>query len=224
MAAPRPPHDPPPAGDADGVRVVPTPRGRRRLVAGIVAVAVIVAIGGAAVWLLRAPSEPSARVPPADGNDSASASAAPAAAARPAYAAQARPLPGQTRPAPGEDRNDLAAWFAPGDPEPTGAELIQALHETGIRTGIGAFNPPGTSPPLAGLAVPDGFVLPEGYVRHHQVTDDGEPIPPILMFAPDFVLRDVRGRPVAMPDDRVVPPELAPPGLPLRRVRIPPGP
>ena len=32
---------------------------------------------------------------------------------------------------------------------------------------------------------------------------------------------DARGKPIAMPADRVVPPELAPPGLPLRRVRIP---
>lgn len=119
------------------------------------------------------------------------------------------------------DPNDLASWFQPGDPEPTMREVIETLHELGIRTGLAAFNPPGTSPPLIGLAVPADFELPPGYVRHHQVTDDGMPIEPILMFAPDVVWRDAEGRPIPLPEDRVVPPELAPPGLPIRRVTIP---
>ena len=110
----------------------------------------------------------------------------------------------------------------PGDPEPTAAELIDALRHAGVHSGIAAFNPPGTSPPLQGLAVPDDFELPEGYVRHHQVTDDGEPIEPILMFSPDFDFHDADGRPIAIPEDRVVPPELAPPGFPKRQVKIPP--
>jgi hypothetical protein len=42
------------------------------------------------------------------------------------------------------------------------------------------------------------------------------------MFAPDFQLYDASNRPLEMPKDRVVPPELAPPGLPLRRIVIPP--
>ena len=128
---------------------------------------------------------------------------------------------GKARPLPGDDRNDIAAYFHPGDPEPTGAELITALNEAGVHTGIAAFNPPGTSPPLEGLAVPEDFELPEGYVRHHQATDDGEVIEPILMFAPDFELTDANGQPVDLPDNRVVTAELAPPGLPLRQVRIP---
>lgn len=221
MAASRPPREStPPAADADGVRVVPVPRPARRAARWVVAAAVV-GIVGVAVWSLRAP--PSTVATGAGGGDAAAPATLPAAAPPPdASLALARPPPGGgTRPAPGADRNDLAAYFRPGDPEPTGAELIQALHETGIRTGIGAFNPPGTSPPLIGLVVPDGFVLPEGYVRHHQVTDGGEPIAPILMFAPGFRLLDAQGRPVAMPEDRVVTPELAPPGLPLRRVRIP---
>ena len=121
---------------------------------------------------------------------------------------------------PSNDPDDLAGYFQPGDPEPTGAEVITALQQAGVRTGLGAFNPPGTSPPLEGLAVPADFPLPEGYVRHHQVTDEGVPIEPILMFSPDFTLFDAQGRPIAMPADRVVPPGLAPPGLPLRRVRV----
>ena len=122
---------------------------------------------------------------------------------------------------PGNDPNDLASHFQPGDPEPTGAEVIEALHEAGIRTGLGAFNPPGTSPPLEGLAVPDDYDLPPGYVRHHQVTDEGVAIEPILMFSPDFNLRDAQGRPIPLPADRIVTAQFAPPGLPLRRIRIP---
>ena len=72
-----------------------------------------------------------------------------------------------------------------------------------------------------GLAVPEEFVLPKGYVRHHQATDDGQRIEAILMFAPDFQLLDADNKPLPMPANRVVPPELAPPGLPLRRIAIP---
>jgi hypothetical protein len=128
----------------------------------------------------------------------------------------------QAQDMPSNDPDDLASYFQPGDPEPTGAQVIEALQQAGVRTGLGAFNPPGTSPPLIGLAVPEGYELPQGYVRHHQVTDEGVPIEPILMFSPDFVLRDARGRPIAMPTDRVVPPALAPPGMPQRQIRIPP--
>ncbi|MFO1495941.1 MAG: hypothetical protein U1F26_14925 [Lysobacterales bacterium] len=120
------------------------------------------------------------------------------------------------------DANDLATYASPGDPEPTGAELIQALRASGETAGIAAFNPPGTSPPLLGLAVPEDYVLPEGYVRHHQVTDDGQPLEAILMYAPDAVLRDAAGRIIPIPEDRVVRPELAPPGLPIRQIEIPP--
>lgn len=120
---------------------------------------------------------------------------------------------------PSNDPNDLAGYFKPGDPEPTGAEVITALNESGVHTGIGAFNPPGTSPPLAGLAVPEDFPLPNGYARHHQVTDEGVPIEPILMFVPGFTLRDPQGRLIALPANRVVPPGLAPLGFPLRWVR-----
>jgi hypothetical protein len=41
------------------------------------------------------------------------------------------------------------------------------------------------------------------------------------MFAPAFQLYDAAHRPVAMPKDRVVPVELAPPGMPIRRIVIP---
>jgi hypothetical protein len=101
------------------------------------------------------------------------------------------------------------------------AEVIERLHAAGASGGVGAFPPPGTRPPLVGLAVPDDYALPPGYVRHYQATDDGQRIEPILMYSPDQPPVDATGRPIAVPSDRVVPPELAPPGLPLRRVVVP---
>lgn len=104
---------------------------------------------------------------------------------------------------------------------PTVKEVIDRLHAMGDYSGIGAFNPPGTRPALIGLAVPEDFVLPEGYVRHHQATDDGQRIEAILMFAPDYEHRDASNQPIAIPENRVVPPELAPRGLPHRRIVVP---
>lgn len=147
-----------------------------------------------------------------------------AAAASPAAPAGGAAGGGQPAPAPEGDADptrDLRSYVMRGE-KPTMNEVIERLHERGIHSGLGAFNPPGTSPPLVGLAVPKDFVLPNGYVRHHQVTDDGQVIEPVLMFAPDFQLYDAANRPIEMPKDRVVPPELAPAGLPLRRIVIPP--
>lgn len=115
---------------------------------------------------------------------------------------------------------DLSSYVARGE-KPKMSEVINRLHQAGVYTGLGAFSPPGTRPPMVGLAVPEDFVLPPGYVRHHQATDDGQRIEPILMFAPDFQMFDAQQRPMEMPANRVVPPELAPPGLPIRRIVIP---
>ncbi len=142
--------------------------------------------------------------------------AAPALPQRPAQTPPARPPEGDADPTP-----DLSSVVARGD-TPSMAEVIARLHQRGIHSGLGAFLPPGTSPPLVGLAVPDDFALPKGYVRHHQATDDGQRIEAILMFAPDFQLVDAANAPVTMPANRVVPPEQAPPGLPIRRIVIPP--
>jgi hypothetical protein len=81
--------------------------------------------------------------------------------------------------------------------------------------GIAVFPPPGTEPLRRGLVVPDDFELPQGYVRHYQTTDDGERLPPILMFHPDYRPVGEDGSPIPLPADRVVPPELAPPGFPI---------
>ncbi|MFN8645054.1 MAG: hypothetical protein U0802_26525, partial [Candidatus Binatia bacterium] len=91
----------------------------------------------------------------------------------------------------------------------------------GEPSGIALFPPPGTDPPKPGIIVPDEFPLPPGYVRHFQVTDDGQPLPPILMFHPDFEWVDAQGRPIELPADHVVPPDLAPPGMPLRLLEVP---
>ena len=212
-----PPPTPPSGPGGDGVRVIPKARAAGRSALPLV-LAIVLVLAAVVAWRLLAPRRPAAPAGEV-------ATAAPAEA--PDSRAPARPATPSGQPDPAEnlpngDPNDLANYFRPGDPEPTGAELIGALNDVGIRTGIGAFNPPGTSPPLEGLAVPEDFELPEGYVRHYQSTDEGVPIEPILMFAPDFTLLDANGRPIALPDNRVVPPELAPPGLPRRRVRIPP--
>jgi len=118
------------------------------------------------------------------------------------------------------DRNDLTNYVAPGQ-TPKMEDVIKQLHEAGIHEGLGAFNPPGTSPPMIGLAVPDDYVLPEGYVRHFQATDDGQRIEPILMFSPDFQFFDSAGQPIAIPENRVVPSNMAPPGLVIRPIKIP---
>lgn len=218
MAGRLPPHTPPSEPDGDGVRVVPKPRrALRRWVWG----GALIVVAAFVAWLVlgRSP-EPGPR--PLDTAPLAGSGEATASAAAPSRSTQSNPAATEEPEAMHRnDPEDLAAYFEPGDPEPTGAEVINALREAGVRTGLGAFNPPGTSPPLEGLAVPDDFKLPDGYVRHHQVTDEGVPIEPILMFSPEFVLYDTKGKPIALPENRVVPPELAPPGLPLRRVRIP---
>jgi len=209
----------PSRADGAGLRVIAKPPARdgRRWGAACVAVAVAGALVGWWLWPVRGAS--AGGMPPARIQHEAAAASVggspPADAA--ARAASRQPPPAM----PSQDPDDLAAYFRPGDPEPTGAQVIDALHQAGVRTGLGAFNPPGTSPPLAGLAVPADYELPTGYVRHHQVTDEGVPIEPVLMFAPGFVLRDARGRPIAMPENRIVPPELAPPGMPQRRIEIP---
>jgi hypothetical protein len=107
----------------------------------------------------------------------------------------------------------------PGERFPRGVgakEYIKALREMGETEGIAAFPPPGTNPPKAGVIVPDEYELPEGYERYYQQTDDGKPLQPILLFSPDYEFFDEEGNRIAIPEDRVVPPHLVPPGLPVQ--------
>ncbi len=193
---------------------------------GYLVAALLLAVGAASfaffLWYFVRADDSAAGGVPAGGRTAPAVLAAPSAPAAPAASRhEARPTP-QTAPEGDADpTRDLRSYVMRGE-KPTMNEVIKRLHEQGVHTGLGAFNPPGTNPPLVGLAVPRDFQLPPGYVRHHQFTDDGQPIEPILMFAPGFQLYDAAHRPLEMPRDRVVPPELAPPGLPPRRIVIPP--
>lgn len=108
----------------------------------------------------------------------------------------------------------------PEEQEPQNAALPEKeIYVTDLPPGDGGiyvFNKPGTKPIKDGIIVPEGFELPPGYVRHFQHTDDGEDVPPILMFHPDHKLFDAAGHPVPLPPDLIVPPELAPKGMPIR--------
>ena len=152
---------------------------------------------------------------------------APGPAREPDTAPVAAGAPDAETPPPGR----APAPRAEAEVEPTGeaappaaaeAESAEAESAPTLPSGIGLFPPPGTDPIKVGIVVPDDFELPEGYLRHYQVTDDGQQLEPILLFHPDFELLDAAGRPVPLPADRVVPPELAPPGLPPRLLEVPP--
>ena len=88
-------------------------------------------------------------------------------------------------------------------------------------SGIALFPPRDTKPIKSGIVVPEDFELPEGYVRHYQANDDGELLAPILLFHPDYEIVDEDGEPIEVPADRVVPPELAPEGLPIQMLEVP---
>ena len=209
--------------DADGVRITRAPaiRGSTWWLLGAIALLSLLLIAGVRP-LLRGGGEtqpPDVEPRPARAARSSSASD-PSRPAAPARIAAAKELP--------------AAPVAPpraGRPEPgdgsaaTAAAPADGAAENGDRgtepTGIALFPPPGTDPPKSGIIVPDGFVLPPGYVRHYQVTDDGQQLAPILMFHPDFQLVDEHGNPVAMPADHIVPAEMAPPGLAIEMLQIP---
>ena len=224
--------------DGDGVRVIRERRPPRSALLFLQLLAGVVIVGGTAYLVLSPPAPQSTKGRPSDADTAPIAVSAvqmqvvtptSVVADTPRTSRRSSPTqPMDTSPGPDDlpsgDPNDIATYVSPTDPEPTAAEVIQALHDIGDHTGIGAFNPPGTSPALQGLAVPDDFNLPSGYVRHHQVTDEGEPLEPILMFSPDVVFVDAAGHEVPIPESRVVPPEMAPPGLPIRVIAIPPKP
>lgn len=220
-------HGAPPSSrkDDEGVRVSGRAGGGRRPALLYKALALVLA-GGCAVYVVKTLHQASNAA--GDAGDAApTADVRTAASPPPSFASNAVPRrtltpgPAQTGAGDSADSQDLAAFIPPGE-EPTMAEVIDELHKAGIHTGIGAFNPPGTSPPLVGLAVPEDFPLPEGYVRHFQATDDGQRIEPILMFSPDFEFFDAAGRRIPIPANRVVPPNMAPPGLAVRLIEIPP--
>jgi hypothetical protein len=206
--------------DGDGVRI--TEHGARStLPYKLLALALIGLIAGYLATMAPDRDRPEAGGTSSDTHDSeASGSAESGSIPSAATTMRDRKLTAQPAQAP-RDPNDLANYVAPGQ-APSMKEVIERLHDAGVHTGLGAFSPPGTSPPLIGLAVPDDYVLPEGYVRHFQATDDGQRIEAILMYSPDFEFFDSAGKRIEIPKDRVVPAELAPPGLAIRMIEIPP--
>jgi hypothetical protein len=115
------------------------------------------------------------------------------------------------------------------DDEPSQLEdlargLIETLGVAGQGGGLAAFPPPGTNPVKTGVIVPETYELPAGYVRYHQVTDDGKRLDPILMFSPDYEFTDSDGEALVLPEDGIVPADMVPPGLPVRMLEIPKAP
>lgn len=215
--------------DRDGVRVIhfpAPPRGRatRRRFAALVAGMLLGGVG----WLYLAGSPDSAttsdstlvkeRAPSEEPRVRQADAKVRAGAVR----VRVRTRPNEVGVAPGEGQQPLAEGGSSSAPAKTVRQLPEALEsEAGEPSGIALFPPPGTNPPKEGLIVPDDFELPPGYVRHYQVTDDGKPLPPILMFHPDAEIHDEQGNPIPLPPDLVVPPELAPPGFPVEKLHVP---
>jgi hypothetical protein len=103
-------------------------------------------------------------------------------------------------------------------------DAYEHLTGHGNGEGIAAFPPKGTNPVKTGLVVPDDYQLPEGYVRYYQTTDEGQRLEAILMFSPDYDFVDASGNKIELPATGIVPPEMAPPGLPIRMLEIPADP
>jgi hypothetical protein len=72
-----------------------------------------------------------------------------------------------------------------------------------------------------GVVVPDDYVLPPGYVRHYQMNDDGTPLPPILMYHPDFRALVDAGADAFIPSDLIVPGDQLPAGIKPLMLEVP---
>jgi hypothetical protein len=193
--------------DRDGVVKVELHKGRRGIWAWVLGLATLAALAGLFffLWGRRTASSP-------HDNARASAAASPPPNARPAPRVVVRPKAARTMAPPAAE-----------SPPPSPAEQAEDEPAGALegRSGIDVFPAPGTKRIKPGIVVPDEFELPPGYVRHYQATDKGEMLQAILMFHPDYELVDEAGRPVPVPADRVVPPEMAPPGLAVEMLQIP---
>ena len=198
--------------DRDDVRTSEQPRAGGvvgKVIAGVVFIVLL-----AVAWMAR---ESERRPSTDDGAPPRAQAAQPTAEQSEEWASVKAITP---RRAAARDVEEEKATDAP-PPEIDARDVIPALVEAGETGGIAAFPPPGTDPVKRGIVVPDDYALPEGYVRHYQATDDGKGLEPILMFSPDYEFLDENGKRIALPDDLVVPPELAPPGLPIRTLEVP---
>lgn len=150
--------------------------------------------------------------------------------AEPVRIARTTPAPPPTpaRPAPkvvpaAPRPQSAAPAQPPSEPAPEQEPVEQEAAPSGPAEGINLYRP-GTDPLKQGIIVPEDFELPPGYVRHYQSTDNGERIKPILMFHPDYKPVDSNGQSVELPSNLVVPPELAPTGMPIEILELPEGP
>lgn len=198
--------------DPDGVKIVEVAGVRKGVWLLVLALLIVGVAGLLALRLaLRDDAQASPEVDVALAAAPSAPDPAPAAAVAPR---RVHPVRRASAPAP--------APAAVEAPAPAPAELPAFPEEpSDAPSGIAVFPPLGTDPPKRGILVPEDFELPEGYVRHHQATDDGESLPAILMFHPDYQWLDENGVAIALPEDLIVPPELAPPGLPIQLLEIP---
>lgn len=219
----------------DGVRITADRRSRKEKLLLLAAASLVgLSVLGVARWLRleserAGPQRAAVEVAAADSTPAPAEStphrdAKPRRIEREAVAAPPAPAPAAT----GSTASPADVGAAPPDPaEAAPADGGPPTHEEPPFTvgppgsGIAAFPPPGTDPVKIGIVVPDDFPLPEGYVRHYQVTDDGRDLAPILMFNPDYEWIDADGKRIELPADHIVPPELAPPGLPIRMLEAP---
>ncbi|HVM97695.1 MAG TPA: hypothetical protein VMT89_14970 [Candidatus Acidoferrales bacterium] len=209
--------------DNDGVRVYREPGVRPAVWLAVFAVALL-AVG----LLLRRPGSESSARP-----DASSPAESPGSRLRlsqrdivdqPAAVARPRPASARASAAASRDESEAPSEKRTRQPAPLQAQgqpADAADEDSDNPTGIAVFPPPGTKPIKRGIVVPDGFELPPGYVRHYQTTDDGRQLPPILMFHPDYKPVDERGEPIALPEDRVVPADMAPTGMDVRMLDVP---
>ncbi len=221
--------------DQDGVvRIELPPGARRRWPLGLAA---LLALAGLGVFMWRsvepAPG-PGGGPRAAGGQRAANATVNGGSTPRSRRAPAAGASPG-AGPRPGGGEDPGAAGDPAGEPgsaeDEPGADGEQGAEDPGAgepgaperreRAGIPGMPPHGTKLIKEGIVVPEDFELPPGYVRHYQTTDDGRMLDAILMFHPDHRPVDAQGNPVPMPPDRVVPPELAPPGMPVETLKVP---
>jgi hypothetical protein len=202
-----------PRARSDGVTIAPGHRpGKARL-----ALAGAAAIAALAVFALFRTPAPASDPQPAQ--LPAVASAPPELGLADSRLPPAHPAPERSaRPAPARDEAAPVDEPAPQREATSGGDEIG---DARTPSGIALFPPRGSDPVRVGLVVPDDFELPEGFVRHYQVTDDGQELPPILVVHPDYELLDAQGNPVPRPEGGVVPPELAPPGMPIETLVVP---
>ena len=198
--------------DRDGITRIQKPRTSTGLWIVGLALGFTVLCVIASVWLLSTPS--------ASSGDSAPAPLTRVAENTPgASPPPSRPMAAPSAPRPVTRTPAAAPTTAPEAPPPdtqtsTASEPKEGLH----------LYRQGTRPLKQGLVVPENFPLPPGYVRHYQSTDNGEQLKPILMFHEDYKPVDANGTPIELPSNRVVPPEMAPAGMPIEVLELPAGP